>query len=205
MRFGNFPMNSIVLNLWIALAWAAIMAVVAPYWGLKGRISWTTRMMVVAVIVLLAVSCAWYDGHWKWRFDIYLGIWSVIAYVDWKEQIIPNRWVLATIVWGLVSTPWTYWLIGQNALMALSLFLFYLGVYAISRGGLGLGDVKFGAALGLVLGWPQGLMASVIGLWAAGIYALVLLVAFRRSRSEPIALGPFLVLGGFAGLLGVLH
>lgn len=196
-------MNSVLLNFWVALICGAVITALASYWGLSGAVSWKTRLSILSVIVVLAVGSAWYDGHWLWTADIYLGIWTVVAYVDWKEQIIPNRWVIATVIWGLLSTPWSTKLIVQHGFTALGLFIFYLVVYIITRGGLGLGDVKFGAAEGLVLGWPQGLMASVIGLWTAGIYSLILLVVFRRSRSEAIPLGPFLVLGAFSGLLGI--
>ncbi|HBQ94624.1 MAG: A24 family peptidase [Firmicutes bacterium] len=198
-------MNNVVLNLWVGLAVGAIMAGFAAYWGLTEHVSWILRGIIAVVVVVLAVTCAWYDGRWDWTGDIYLGIWTVVAYVDWKEQIIPNRWVVATLLWGIISTPWTDALIIHNGLTALGLFLFYVLVYVVSRGGLGLGDVKFAGAQGLVLGWPQGLLASLIGLWAAGIYSLLLLLVFRRPRSQAIALGPFLVLGGFAGLLGVWH
>lgn len=134
-----------------------------------------------------------------------MGLWTVVAYVDAKERIIPNRFVLLTMLWGIMVTPWTLHIAIQDMATGLGLFAFYLLVHFVTSGGLGMGDVKFSGAQGFVLGWPQGLLASVVGLWAAGLYSLILLMVFRRSRGQAIALGPFLVLGGLTGLVGLLH
>ena len=68
-----------------------------------------------------------------------------------------------------------------------------------SRGGLGPGDVKLAAFLGLYLG-PR---ATLVALFAAavlgGIVAGFLLMTGRRARDDAIPFGPFLAAGGLAG------
>jgi hypothetical protein len=78
--------------------------------------------------------------------------------------------------------------------------LFYC-LYIAARGGLGGGDVKLAAGLGLWLGWE----AAVIALWIAfmlgGTAAVVLLITGRRKRHDGIPFGPFLALGGYIGFI----
>ena len=78
--------------------------------------------------------------------------------------------------------------------------LFYC-LYIAARGGLGGGDVKLAAGLGLWLGWE----AAVIALWIAfmlgGTAAAVLLITGRRKRHDGIPFGPFLALGGYIGFI----
>jgi prepilin signal peptidase PulO-like enzyme (type II secretory pathway) len=80
----------------------------------------------------------------------------------------------------------------------------------------GFGDVTLAAVIGLAVGWPAVVAALFLGVFAAGAYSLVYLVAaFLRRRYvafQPIPYGPFLALGAFlvyfrvvssvAGLLG---
>ena len=70
----------------------------------------------------------------------------------------------------------------------------------------GFGDVTLAALIGLTVGWPGIILALLLGVFAAGAYALVYLggsllrrqyVAFRA-----IPYGPFLILGALAVYLG---
>ncbi len=82
------------------------------------------------------------------------------------------------------------------------LFLFAL----LSRGGLGMGDVKLGFVLGLFLGsWV--FAALVVGLVASAVLSIgVLLVrGLRAGRRTAIPLGPFLALGGVVALIAGPH
>jgi prepilin peptidase CpaA len=59
-------------------------------------------------------------------------------------------------------------------------FALMIALYAI--GGLGAGDVKFVAALGAWLGLPLTLYVLIAGCLAAGVYAIILLVAASSWR-----------------------
>ncbi len=101
------------------------------------------------------------------------------------------------------------------ALSILALWLFpevlpgsrLLGIFAVSvpmlllslliPGAFGGGDIKLMAVCGGLLGWKSALAAFCAGIAIGGAYCMVLLMAGRISRKEPIALGPFLVLGFF--------
>jgi leader peptidase (prepilin peptidase)/N-methyltransferase len=81
-------------------------------------------------------------------------------------------------------------------------FLAYGGalllVAIVSPGGMGMGDVKLAALIGLVLG-ALGLryvaVAAGIGILAGGLGAVVVLVFTRASRKQAIPFGPYLAAG----------
>ena len=57
---------------------------------------------------------------------------------------------------------------------------------------LGFGDVNLAAVIGLLMGWPGGLVALVVGIGLAGIYSLAfLLVSLARGKYEPFASIPY--------------
>jgi leader peptidase (prepilin peptidase)/N-methyltransferase len=69
-------------------------------------------------------------------------------------------------------------------------------LYIVTRGtGLGLGDVKLAACLGLFVGWPNTLAMSAASVVVGAIVAVPLLVARKRRSRDVVPFGPFLVLG----------
>ncbi len=126
-------------------------------------------------------------------------LWLSVAVIDLREQVIPNRLVLASMVAG---AGWT-WVRGHHvighlvagAVIGISFAL----ISRFSRGGLGMGDAKFSGAVGTALGWQSGFWALSLGAWSAGLYALASMLV-RRPRRR-FALGPFLAAGGFLAWL----
>ena len=76
--------------------------------------------------------------------------------------------------------------------------LFYC-LYIAARGGLGGGDVKLAAGLGLWLGWEAAIVAVWIAFLLGGIAAALLLITRRKGRRDGIPFGPFLAVGGYVG------
>jgi prepilin signal peptidase PulO-like enzyme (type II secretory pathway) len=79
--------------------------------------------------------------------------------------------------------------------LAAALFgpLLFLGIRAATRG-LGLGDVKFAAIIGLLCGFP-GLLAAFLIAALLGIIASLLLIRRDAGRYFPIPFAPFLSTG----------
>ena len=80
---------------------------------------------------------------------------------------------------------------------------FYVLLRALSRGGMGGGDVKLAALIGLVLGWHGG-TALVVGAAAAFVlgagHALGLILLRRATRTTHIAFGPWMIIGAVLGV-----
>lgn len=66
--------------------------------------------------------------------------------------------------------------------------------------GMGGGDVKLGAFLGLMLGFPNALVALMLAFLSGAIISLVLIVLGRKHFGQVIPFGPFLVLGSLIAL-----
>ena len=75
-----------------------------------------------------------------------------------------------------------------------------LAMAIVSRGGLGLGDVKLAGFAGLALGGPLILPALLITALAGGVAAVYLALRVRR-RSYPMPYAPFISGGALAVLL----
>ena len=131
-----------------------------------------------------------------------LAVLLVVAVTDLRSRLIPNRLlgvgsalaaplVLAT---GLRS-------FADAALGALVCGGLMLLVAAAARGGLGGGDVKLAAFIGLVLGWRHGLLGLTLGVLLGGVAGAALLLSRRRRPGDTIAYGPFLCAGAAAALL----
>jgi leader peptidase (prepilin peptidase) / N-methyltransferase len=138
----------------------------------------------------------------------FLGIMVATAVIDAHHRIIPNRIVytalplfaaLILIVDVAGGRP--------DILGALLGFLAFGGglfaVALISPRGMGMGDVKLAALMGLVLGalgWRYVGVAILVAILAGGIGAIVALVA-GRSRKDTIPFGPYLAGGGIVSAL----
>ena len=66
---------------------------------------------------------------------------------------------------------------------------------------MGLGDVKFAALLGLLLGFPLVFIAFWMTAFSGGLVAVFLLVARRKGRKEGVPYGPFMALGALVAIL----
>jgi leader peptidase (prepilin peptidase)/N-methyltransferase len=77
-----------------------------------------------------------------------------------------------------------------------------LFLHALSGGrGLGLGDVKLGAGLGMALGLSGGITAIALAFVFGGGYGIWLLATKRATAGASIRFGPFIAAGTFVALL----
>jgi leader peptidase (prepilin peptidase)/N-methyltransferase len=130
-----------------------------------------------------------------------------ISLVDFQVRRIPDALVGALLGWAVVQIAWLgtpTWasaalglLVGGGGFLLLSL---------VTRGTMGMGDVKLMAAAGALVGYPLILRAMFWGIVAGGVAALILLLTKRVGRKDFIAYGPYLALGTWlvaAGMLGL--
>jgi leader peptidase (prepilin peptidase)/N-methyltransferase len=124
-----------------------------------------------------------------------------ISFIDLEHFLIPNSLVLAGVVFGIgvafIVRDLSIW---SALLGAASCSGFLLLVSLISRGGMGLGDVKLSLVTGLFLGWPLGPVGLLSGVCAGGLVGIVLLVTGIKGRKDPVPFGPFIALGAIVAL-----
>jgi leader peptidase (prepilin peptidase)/N-methyltransferase len=127
---------------------------------------------------------------------------TAITLTDLDRRLIPNRILLVAAILGVgIAAVWAPGSLPERLLAAAAagggLFLVAL---AYPRG-MGLGDVKLAAVMGLFLGRnvaPAILVALLAGS-AVGLYLIAREGPAARKRAIPF--GPFLALGGVVGLL----
>lgn len=136
------------------------------------------------------------------RLSFFVGILIFLSVSDLRHGTIPNKIVypamLATIGLALVSPDASIKmsLIGGAVLAGLLL------IPAVLLKGMGLGDVKLAGLIGLMTGFPQGIIALFSGITLGGLVAIFLLLLKIKGRKEEMPYAPFLSLGAITVLLG---
>lgn len=139
----------------------------------------------------------------------FVSLMVAITFIDLERRIIPDRLNIFGAFLGLASAPFVPGFGFTQALLgALLGFIFFYSLAWLywrfaGRSGLGGGDIKFLAMLGLWVG-PQGvvvtvLVSSVLGSVIGIIWALVLKRSSAAGNTKvmqtAIPYGPFLVIG----------
>jgi leader peptidase (prepilin peptidase)/N-methyltransferase len=134
----------------------------------------------------------------------------VLTLVDLRALRLPDVVTLVCLLTGLTLLgmeslalgdfgPYVRGLYGGATLGAYHLCLAVLG-----RGGLGFGDVKLAAVLGLYLawlGWGVLVVGTCLSFVFAGLAAAALLVTRRARRDTALPFGPWMLAGAFFGVL----
>lgn len=135
--------------------------------------------------------------------------WAVaLSVVDIREHRLPNPMVLASVTGAFVIAAVgsfaqdDWWVLAR----ALGACLAAVAVFAIAHvvGGMGMGDVKYAASTGLVLGtigWSAVWWGHFLGFVLAGLVVAVGLITRTLHRRSKIPFGPFMAAG--ATLVGV--
>ena len=147
---------------------------------------------------------------WALPAFLYLAAVSVaLAAIDIDLRRLPDRIVLPSIVVGVVLLAVATFGAGDWGLLVRALvggavlFAFYFALVLAYPRGMGFGDVKLAALLGLYLGW-MGWDALIVGAFAAfligGVFAIVLVLVKRANGKTAIPFGPWMLLGAWVGI-----
>ncbi|MGN7949551.1 prepilin peptidase [Microbacterium sp. 22215] len=130
--------------------------------------------------------------------------------IDIHSHRLPDRIVLPTLAALLVLTAVDALVSGESARLTGAAFGmailggFYAALRLLSREGMGGGDVKLAAVIGLVLGW-HGWQALAVGAASAfvlgALHALALMASRRADGSTRIAFGPWMITGAMIGII----
>lgn len=170
--------------------------------GVSIPVRYPATELATALLYAATVLVLWDDPG-----EIALGLVFVSALVaititDLERKIIPNKVLLVAAVLGVaiaaVTDPGS---LPERAAAAVAAGgLLFLAAMAYPRG-MGLGDVKLAAVMGLFLGRNVG-AGLLVALLAGSLVGLAIMAregAAARKRGIPF--GPFLALGGVVGLL----
>jgi leader peptidase (prepilin peptidase)/N-methyltransferase len=195
---------------------------VFSYIWLKGRCRYCgARIPLRSPIVEFATAAIFAFLAWHYGLSlelafavIYASIFIVIFAIDLEQELILNIVVFPAMIlafafsffWGGFEELWPQ--IGPGFVLSALLggvvgFVLMLLPYLLTRGrGMGYGDVKLAALIGLMSGFPLVLVALLVGIIAGGLVAVFLLLSrMVKSRKAAIPYGPFLAVGAMVALI----
>ena len=131
-------------------------------------------------------------------FGVYL-----IAFIDYKERIIPNKIILvlliirtgfliyeAIIAFDILRTVLAYPMLGGligGAVIFVAMF--------VSRKGVGMGDVKLFAVIGFFVGSAAILPTMIYSVLASAVFGIFLLLTRKAKLKDSIPMAPFALIG----------
>ena len=150
-------------------------------------------MALLAGVLALCGGLLFSDWRQAVPAAVFLVVLGLVTWTDLEARLVPDRLLLVAVLGALVSAlawppaPWQSIGFGALTLGGLALLL-----AVFSRGGLGGGDVKLAAVIGLFLGPLAGVLALLAAFIAAGSWAGVMLLSRRRRPHDSFALAPYL-------------
>lgn len=190
----------------------------------KAPVSWRLPAVEIATGMLFAGMGMFVGLGPRLAPAVFYGsLFLVILVVDLDQQIIPNRLIYPALpVAWLLSVLWspseaarntlglfqimsqggdTTLALAQSLAGGLVAFLVMLIPWLLYPDGMGAGDVKLAALVGLVTGFPLSFLALLLSFLSGGLVGGLLLLSGAKGRKDPIPFGPFLVAAGFVTFL----
>lgn len=204
---------------------------IISYIWLKGRCRYCEAHIPLRILLVeLITSLLFILIFWRFGITpqlpviiIYTCVFIVITVIDLEQGIIPNSitypfMIIAILVMtflgsginnGILSIDYFGWRqtlpflanLFDSLIGGILAFVFLLLIVIISRGGMGIGDVKLAAIIGFMTAFPMMIIALFLAIISGGIVAAVLLITRRKQRKDTVPFGPFLCLGALITLL----
>ena len=174
------------------------------------RVRITTALLTGALSALVAFR---FGISWELPAYVLLAVLGVqLSRIDIANKLLPNRVIVAlllagTVLLGAASALGSEWGDLLRAVMSAAiLFVIYLILAIISPNGLGMGDVKLAAPVGLYLGylgWSQLFYGGAAGFVLGGLATAVLLRLRDKKSLSEVAFGPSMLAAAFAVVLSL--
>jgi leader peptidase (prepilin peptidase)/N-methyltransferase len=191
------------------------------YLWLRGRCRYCQariplRLPIVEGVIALLFALI----YWRYGLEPHLAIalfyaciLTVIFFIDLEHQLVLNKITYPGMIVALMlSMAWPE--IGNigsiggipgkllNSLTGGTIGLAFMALpLLIYRRGMGLGDVKLGALIGLMTGYPIVFVALLMSVISGGLVSISLLVTKIKSRKDPIPFAPFMAASAMVAVL----
>lgn len=158
----------------------------------------------VAALVLLAEFILFSYNILKIvRYLSLLAAMLAIAWIDQRERRIPNRILLLLLglrgallmaEWILIPSMGMPLLISSLMGMLLGGGMFLLA-HLITKGGVGMGDVKLFAVIGIYVGGSSIMSLVFLTVMSSALYSIIMLIRKKIKLKEEIPFAPFVLVG----------
>jgi leader peptidase (prepilin peptidase)/N-methyltransferase len=158
--------------------------------------------LILGAVYATTVLVLWDDPGEVALGLVFVTALAAITLTDLEHRIIPNKVLLAAALTGLaIAAATDPGSLPERAVAAVAAGgLLFAAALAYPRG-MGMGDVKLAAVMGLFLGRDVA-PAILVALLAGSVVGLAMIARHgAAARKQAIPFGPFLALGGVVGLL----
>jgi leader peptidase (prepilin peptidase)/N-methyltransferase len=177
----------------------------------------TPRYFLVELLTAVLFLLIW-RLYPDWRSPVY---WVFLAgliastFIDFEHYIIPNELTYGGVIAGIVFSTLDPRL--QNSASMLGGFLdavfgafvgggtllivAFLGEKIFRKEAMGMGDVKFLAAIGAFLGWQATLFTVFVSSVVGGLVGVILILVSRSNWKARIPYGPYIALGALVWVI----
>ena len=169
----------------------------------KERISWQYPLVEIFTGLIFVLVLNFQISTTQFFFLLAVSSMLLVIFVyDLKHYLIPDKIIYSAIILALLYQGFTGWTFLLNPLYAGFLAAgFFLAIVLVSRERwMGLGDVKLGFLMGILLGWPDVLAALFLAVFTGAIIGIGLIISGKKGLKSEVPFGPFLVAGTFAAL-----
>lgn len=137
------------------------------------------------------------------RMSVIVAVLSGVSYCDMHRRKIPNLFPLIltgalavfTVIDLLTGSENTWAVLTGGLIGGGVMFLLLSVCRALSKGGIGFGDIKLLSATGLLLGLYGTFSVLFFGQLAAVLCAVVLMLAKKLTMKDSLPFGPFFYIG----------
>ncbi|WPS85414.1 A24 family peptidase (plasmid) [Brevibacillus halotolerans] len=195
------------MTIFIMLVLAILTEIALNKYSEKRGFGYSRNQQLLAVV---ANSAIWMGFLTKYGYSMKIlllclasSILVSIFFVDLKHYIIPNEYnaglfLLAIIFVVNSSQYWTIFVKG-GIFFVLTFFL----IFIITRGSIGMGDVKMSISIGLLMGIGYLMNFLIITFLTGALVSIFLLILKKNTIKGKIAFGPYMIIGFFDLLLGI--
>jgi len=154
-------------------------------------------LVILFVSYLLTHDTTPWDNIFNLIFIYFLILFTI---TDFEQQVIFDVMQLPFALCGLAFCLVSGFSLLNHLTAALGGGVIFLVLAILTRGGIGGGDIKLIAALGLWLGTTALIDVAAFGFIAGGIAAFILLVFRHKKRTDKFAYGPYFTLAALLQL-----
>lgn len=176
----------------------------------RAPISWRYPLVEAATGATFALLGVTFADSWALPALLYLAAAGIaLAVIDLDTHRLPDVIVLSSCVVvlalliGASAADGTWDALGRAVLGGAASWALFRGIRLAWPGGMGGGDVKLAALLGLMTGWlGWGVLAVGVfgGFLLGATVGVALMSAGRAGRKTAIPFGPFLITGAFVAV-----
>ena len=157
----------------------------------------------IGTVALFGLIWLSYPGSWETMLVAFYGSLLILfVVIDLERGLILNRVsypaIAVAVLFALLVPERTALEMLAGGLIA---FVVLMAIAILIPSGMGMGDVKLAAFIGLAVGYPYVWLALFLAFVIGGLIAGALVLAKVLGRKDPIAFGPFLAAGAMVTML----